>query len=60
MEPCVKVSLRAALPVQSQMYKNITDIPIPNEEKAGVFAGIYSEAISGLLSCTTLSPIELI
>ena len=44
-EPYVNLSIHTALPVQSQMYKNIMDIPIPNGEKAGDFPDTYSGAI---------------
>ena len=44
-EPYVNLSIHTALPVQSQMYKNIMDIPIPNGEKDADYPGTFSEAI---------------
>gem|GEM_PF-3538930 len=36
--------VHTVLPVQSQMYKNIMDIPIPNREKAVDFPDTFYEA----------------
>ena len=43
-EPYVNLSIHTALPVQSQMYKNIMDIPIPNGQKVADSPDTFYEA----------------